>query len=91
LHYPLAATTFWKGAHREYWRDGWQQKLLDLDGSMGGGVDGPAACAGKLKDFRAPLRDDSFPAKVAAVFVNVDGELVESRKPGPECFPINAL
>jgi hypothetical protein len=67
----LAATTFWKGAHREYWRDGWQQKLLDLDGIMGGGVDGPAACAGKLKDFRAPLRDDSFPARVAAVFVNV--------------------
>jgi hypothetical protein len=53
----LAATTFWKGAHREYWRDGWQQKLLDLDGIMGGGVDGPAACAGKLKDFCAPVRD----------------------------------
>jgi hypothetical protein len=53
----LTATTFWKGAHREHWRDGWQQKLLDLDGIMGGGVDGPAARAGTLKDFCAPVRD----------------------------------
>jgi len=84
----LAATTFWKGAYREHWRDGRQQKLLDLDGIMGGGVDGPAARAGKLKDFRAPVRDNSFPARAAAVFVNVDsrtgrqdGELVERIKP----------
>jgi hypothetical protein len=27
---------------------------------MGGGVDGPAARAGKLKKFRAPVRDNSF-------------------------------
>jgi len=38
---------------------------------MGGGVDGPAARAGKLKDFRAPVRNNSFPARAAAVFVNV--------------------
>jgi hypothetical protein len=36
----------WKGAHREYWRDDGQQKLLDLDGIVDRCVDGPSACAG---------------------------------------------
>jgi hypothetical protein len=43
----------WKGAYREYWRDGRQQKLLDLDGIVDRRVDGPAARSGwKLRDFR---------------------------------------
>jgi len=48
----------WKGAHREYgkredWRNGRQQKLLDLDGIVDRGVDGAAARAGwKLRNFR---------------------------------------
>ena len=33
----------WKGAHREYWRDGRKQKLLDLDGIVDRRADGPAA------------------------------------------------
>src|SRR5947199_1061995 len=40
----------WKGAHREYFRDGWQQELLDLDGIVDRRVDGTAARTGwKLK------------------------------------------
>jgi len=48
----------WKGALCEYgkrddWRNGRQQKFLDLDGTMDRGVDGPATRAGwKLKDSR---------------------------------------
>jgi hypothetical protein len=54
----LASNNNWKGAHREYGKredcgNGRQQKLLDLDGTMDRGVDGPAARAGwKLKNSR---------------------------------------
>ena len=42
----------WKGAYREYWRDGWRQKLLDLDGIVDCRVDGSATRSGwKLGDF----------------------------------------
>jgi hypothetical protein len=51
LHYSLPATPLEEG-HREYWRNGWRQKLLDLDGIVDRGIDGPAARAGgKLRDF----------------------------------------
>jgi hypothetical protein len=47
LHYSFPSTAFWKGAHREYWRDGKQQKLFDLDGAVDRGVDGAAARTGR--------------------------------------------
>lgn len=42
----LIGKSIWKGDYREYWRNGRQQKLLDLDGIMDRCVDGPAAGAG---------------------------------------------
>jgi hypothetical protein len=85
----------WKGAHREYWRDSWQQKLLDLDGIVDRGVDNPAARSGwKLKKVfakalangSAHLTDvlESFPAPafVSPLWLSARLLIQSAGKPG---------